>query len=772
MVLVVLDNLYPLKQPFNHTGSNNSQFATTVLDSEGRPLRAFADRNGIWRYRVELSQVSPLYVEALLNYEDRYFYSHFGINPFSILRAMWLNITSGRMVSGGSTLTMQVARILHPHSRTIKGKLYQMLRALQLEWHYSKDEILTLYINLAPFGGTIEGVQAASYSYLDKDVSDLTHAEAALLAVLPQAPTRYRPDLRPQRAQKARDKVLERLVSQGIWSREVADDAKIEQVDKYRAPRPMFAPLLSRRIKTSASKDVIQTTIDGNWQQGLEDMLKRYTAQLPNGASGAVLVVDNQTGAIKAYLGSADFGNNSRFGHVDMITAIRSPGSTLKPFLYAFALEQGLIHSQSLMADVPLITGQYRPHNFGGGFAGPVSASEALQRSLNIPFVTLLKHLGPHRFNGRLKSAGLNLQITGNEPNLAMILGGAGASLEQLVTAFTGFANGGQTLKLKLLKSQLQSPPQKRYLTDEGPAWVTYHTLSQIDRPGSISSISSVSQQHGIAWKTGTSYGFRDSWAIGTNKNYTVGVWLGRPDNTPMPGHFGRKTAGPLLFSVFNYIDPSPQPISKPDNITEQTICWPLGTGISHVVYQDNPDFCHQQHQAWLIDETTPSTLHDIDNPNLGLNPFPFWLNLDNGLRLAAHCGGEQFPNKALKHVPLWPANLNAWIKPIWQVANLLPKADVACQGGILALEQGLSIKGIADGSTIRFAGKDFPRIRLQGVGASTSQHWYVNGAFIKRIAHDEYFNYQFNDTGTQQILVIDDSGAVAKVTVEVLKGH
>lgn len=780
LVLSVLDSLFPLTHPFNYqaqdSGQKSRHFATTVLDIEGRPLRAFADSNGIWRHQVELSQVSPLYLQALLNYEDRYFYHHFGVNPLSILRAMWLNISNGRMVSGGSTLTMQVARLLYPHSRTISGKLYQMLRALQLEWHYSKDEILTLYINLAPFGGTIEGVQAASFSYLDKDISDLTHAEAALLAVLPQAPTRYRPDLRPQKARKARDKVLERMVSLGIWRRELVDDAKIEQVDKYRASRPMVAPLLARRLKPMANKGVVQTTINGHWQQGLEQMLKRYTSQLPQGASGAVLVVDNHTGAVKAYLGSADFADNSRYGHVDMIRAIRSPGSTLKPFLFAFALEQGLIHSHSLLSDVPLHTGEYRPSNFGGGFKGPISASDALKRSLNVPFVTLLKHLGPVWFDGRLKGAGLPLRLTGDQANyrqanLAIILGGAGASLEQLVGAFAGFANDGQALKLKWLKSQLQSAPQQRFLTTKSAAWVTYQTLSQIDRPGSINNAIGVSNQHGIAWKTGTSYGFRDSWAIGTNKNYTIGVWLGRPDNSPMPGHYGRKTAGPLLFSAFNYIDPNGRSPKAPKNVTQATICWPLGTELAHPIYQQNPELCHQQHTAWLVDQTAPATLTDIDNSKLGLNPMPYWLNLDNGLRLAPHCGGERFANKTLKQLPLWPANLMSWIKPQWRLSHLLPKPDPACQGVALSIGQGLSIKGIIDGSILRYQGGQYPQLRLQAIGANASQHWYIDGVYYKTIKDEQYLNYQFDRTGEHQILVIDDSGAVAKVEVRIITG-
>ena len=760
IIAVVLDRVFPLKQPF----APNGQFATTVLDSSGRPLRAFADSQGVWRHRVSLAQVSNLYIQALLNYEDRYFYYHFGINPMAILRAIWLNLTHGRMISGGSTLSMQVARLLHPHSRTIAGKLYQMLRTLQLEWHYSKAEILTIYINLAPFGGTIEGVQSASYSYLDKDASDLTHAEAALLAVLPQAPTRYRPDLHPHKAQQARDKVLDRLASKGVWSRQVVEEAKIEQVEPYRAPIPMLAPLLARRLKQQLNQAVIHTTIDGEWQQALESQLKRYTERLPKGASGALLVVDNHTGAVKAYLGSADLNDASRFGHVDMIEAIRSPGSTLKPFLFAFALEQGLIHSHSLLADVPLIDTEYRPSNFGGGFQGPVSATEALQRSLNIPFVTLLKHLGPQWFADRLAGAGLTLQLADHQPTLAMILGGAGANLQQLVASYAALSNQGQALQLKFLASQLQKPKHQRFLTTPGAAWVTHQTLAQIAPPSAVDSFAHVRLARQIAWKTGTSYGFRDSWAIGTSKDYTVGVWIGRPDNSPMPGHYGRKTAAPLLFSVFNYIEPHSLLPPMPEGVSQEVICWPLG-GLK----SQQSEYCHRSFEAWIVEQTIPQTLTDPDKPQFGLNPLPYWINLDNGLRIGAQCQSAGI-HRALRNVPVWPANLVPWLPPKWRLSQLLPPSSQHCASPLPNSGQHLAIKGIVDGSVYRHNGERFATVRLQAIGAMGAQHWYINGDFYKTVAADGHINYQFERLGKQQILVIDDNGFIAKAQVEVIR--
>ena len=387
IVFIAIDNAYPLNLSPNLQGNsqqeNKSLFARVVVDENNRPLRTFADSKGIWRYPIKLAEVSPLYIEALLNYEDRWFWHHFGINPLSLLRAASQNIRNNRIISGGSTLSMQVARILHPHERSLWGKTQQMFRTLQLEWHLDKKQILQIYLNTAPFGGTIEGVEAASYTYLNKSAKDLTHAEAALLAVLPQAPTRYRPDLHNQAAQAARDKVLQRLVDFNVWPQETVKDAMLERVFSANFRPEQLAPLLSRRLLSYSNRQsVVKSTIDSDLQQNLQDVLTSYMSRLPKKSSGAILVVENKTSAVKAYIGTADFANADRNGYVDMVQAIRSPGSTLKPFLYGLAMDDGLIHSHSLLADVPRNWGAYRPSNFSGGFNGPVSANDALQLSL------------------------------------------------------------------------------------------------------------------------------------------------------------------------------------------------------------------------------------------------------------------------------------------------------------------------------------------------------------------------------------------------------
>ncbi|MCG8640784.1 MAG: transglycosylase domain-containing protein [Desulfobacterales bacterium] len=345
--IVGLDKKYPLNL-------DGKAWSTLVTGRDGTPLRAFADTTGVWRYPAGLSDISPLYLKALMTYEDRWFYFHPGVNPVSFIRAAVQNLISGRIISGGSTLTMQVARLLHPGPRTLLGKGYQILRALQLEYHLTKDQILSLYINLAPFGSNIEGVRTASYTYLGKPATELSHAEAALLAVLPQAPSFYRPDRHPERAKKARDKVLERMDRFRAWEKEVITAARQEPVIALRYAAPMIAPLAARRLaRNRQDQTKIVSSLDPDLQIHLEQIVKDYVSGLSDDQSGAVLVVNYKTLDVLAYIGSADFSSARRKGHVDMVRALRAPGSALKPFLYGLALDEGLIHSQSLLLDTP-----------------------------------------------------------------------------------------------------------------------------------------------------------------------------------------------------------------------------------------------------------------------------------------------------------------------------------------------------------------------------------------------------------------------------------
>ncbi|WP_290782514.1 penicillin-binding protein 1C, partial [Arenimonas sp.] len=568
-----LDRLFP--PPIPDTGDGGA----VVLAADGTPLRAFANRDGVWRYPVTLDQVSPHYVQALVTYEDRWFRRHPGINPLAMARAAWQWLRNGRVVSGGSTLTMQVARILDPHSRTPQGKLRQALRALQLEWRYSKDEILSLYLNHAPFGGTIVGVEAASWAYLGKPAASLSQAEAALLAVLPQAPSRLRPDRHPDAARAARDKVLARMATLGAWTPAQVDDARIEPVVARRLQPPMSAPLLAQRLRAAhPGQSRVRSTIDASLQRVLEQRLAGYFSQLPERTSAALLVVDNATLEARAYVGSLKFGDATRLGHVDMVRATRSPGSTLKPFLYGLALDDGLVHSESLLVDAPQSFGDYRPANFDPAFNGPVSVAQALRLSLNVPAVDMLDRVGPERFTARMAHAGVQLRLPrGAKPNLSIILGGTGTRLEELVGAYRALNAEGLAGQVRYAAG---TPLRERRLLSPGAAWIIRETLEQHGRPGQRDEAFDTSGRPRVAWKTGTSYGFRDAWALGGTARYTVGVWVGRPDGTPLPGQSGANTALPLLFEV---VDSLPRagaprrPTRMPRTVRKLDGSWPQG---------------------------------------------------------------------------------------------------------------------------------------------------------------------------------------------------
>ncbi|UPS61557.1 peptidoglycan glycosyltransferase PbpC [Providencia rettgeri] len=735
------------------------EMARTVVAADGTPLWRFADKEGIWRFPVTLEEVSPDFIEALLTYEDRHFYRHPGVNPFSLVRAAGQFVSSGRIVSGGSTLSMQVARLIDPHERTLGGKLKQLWRTAQLEYHYSKDEILEMYLNRAPYGGTIEGIGAASWVYLNKSPAKLTASEAALFAVLPQAPSRLRPDRYPERAQAARDKVLDRLEEYQVWSPEKVTDIKQEQI--WLAPRknPHSAPLLARRVTKGAQESIIETTIDASLQRQLEDMAMNWKNQLPKQTSLGILVVDHTDMAVKAYIGSIDFQDDSRFGHVDMISAWRSPGSTLKPFLYALAMDDGLIHAESLLQDVPRRFNDYRPGNFDSGFNGPVSASDALVRSLNLPVVQLLDVYGSKRFTAQLRNVGTELRFPlGSEPNLSLILGGTATRMEDLVSAYSAFARKGYVSPLRFKPTD---EIRDRVLMSPGAAWIVRRIMGGEARPVPDTNLSG---QVNLAWKTGTSYGYRDAWAIGVNPRYTIGVWVGRPDATPVAGQLGFATAipimnqinGMLLSKIYQSHEPLPKDV-KPASVSQAVICWPGGTSL---LKDDNN--CRQRRLSWILDNTIPPTLMARDQESLlGLRQ-KIWVN-EKGRQVAADC-----PNAQEKEVHLWPITVESWLPNSEKRENRLPKVDPACPPMKLEMPP-LLISGIRDGEVLqRLPGKTSLDLRLITQGGQGQKWWFLNGEQVNTTEQNGSILLTLDKSGNYQISVLDLSGQVTAISFRV----
>jgi penicillin-binding protein 1C len=517
----------------------------TVVDRQGRLLRPYALRDGRWRLPVSVEDVDSRYIDVLLAYEDRRFRAHPGIDPFALGRAALQWITRGHIISGGSTITMQVARLMEPRrSRSVSTKMRQMARALQLEWRYSKDEILCLYLSLAPFGGNLEGVRAASLSYFGKEPRRLTLGEAALLAALPQSPERRRPDRRHEGAQTARDRVLDRLASAGVLPADEVAHAKQEPLAHARLAMPALAPHAADQVVAAEpSSSLHRLTIDAPLQKLLENLVRERARTLGPGISAAILAVDHQTGEVRARVASADYFDDRRAGQVDMTKALRSPGSTLKPFIYGFAFEDGLIHPETLIDDRPVRYGSYAPENFDLTFQGTVTVRRALQMSLNVPAIAVLDRLGVARLSTRLMQAGAALTLPkGEAPGLAMGLGGVGIRLDQLTMLYAAVARGGDALLLK--ESEAEPAGTARRLMDRTAAWYLGNVLIGAPPPENA--------PHGrIAFKTGTSYGYRDAWALGFDGRTTIGVWVGRPDGAPVPGLVGRTSAAPILFDAF-----------------------------------------------------------------------------------------------------------------------------------------------------------------------------------------------------------------------------
>ncbi len=750
--LVLLDRLLPpppLADPLAHT--------QTVLARDGSVLRAFPDSRRVWRYPVSLEEVSPLYLEAVLGYEDRFFYRHPGVNPAALVRSAWQWLTSGRIVSGGSTITMQVARLLEPPPRTLAGKLRQIARALQLELRHSKKTILTHYINHVPMGGVLEGVEAASRGYFGKASADLSHAEAVLLAALPQSPSRLRPDRYPERAQQARDKVLGRL--QGRWSAEILRETRQEPVYALNLEAPRLAPLLAERLRRLRPQDSrIVSTIDAQMQATVEQLVLDRIQQLPPRVSMAVLVMDNANAEVRAYAGSADFSDPARFSHVDMVRGLRSPGSTLKPFLYGMALDEGLIHSESLLADVPRSFSGYQPGNFQQSFSGAVSVSEALTKSLNVPAVEVLEQLGPLRFAAQLRRGGLQLVLPdGAEPNLALILGGAATSLEQLVGAYSAFARDGLALRPRYTAEE---PLQERRMLSAGAAFIIRDILqsggAMEQRLGTRAGA-----RQGVAWKTGTSFGFRDAWSIGVSSRYSIGVWVGRPDGTPNPGFFGANVAAPLLLDMFHALDPGPPaPRQPPETVSRAEICWPLGGRPSA---PDDPN-CLERRSAWLLHRTAPPTF--VDSVSGGTLHVSYYTDPAGSVRLHPDC--SQGAAMVLVQGVRWPTLLEPWLNPEQKRRSLPPPWTAAC-GRTQRPNHALTIAGLRDGAVLRRAADgSAPVVELRAYGAERELLWFINGSLAARTEPDAGYSHRFTEKGEQVLTVLDGQGAYAHITVEV----
>lgn len=530
-----------------------------VLARDGTLLRAYTVADGRWRLGMTPGDVDPRYIEMLITYEDRRFRSHSGVDWWAMARAGWQALTHGGIVSGGSTLSMQAARLLEESGTGAwEGKLRQIRVALALERRFGKEGILSIYLNRAPFGGNLEGVRAASYAWFGRPPARLTLAESALLVALPQAPEARRPDRHPQAARAARDRVLARMVRDGLLTGEEADAALSERSPDRRRDFPLIAPHLADRLRAGdPAVRLLHTTIDAGVQARIESLARDAVAGHGDRLQVAILVADHTTGEILASVGSSSYEADRRQGFVDMTTAPRSPGSALKPLVYGLAFDRGLAHPETVITDAPVDFDGYRPQNFDGLFRGDIRLREALQLSLNTPVVRLLDAMGPGQLMAALRRSGAEPVIPGEgAPGLAIALGGLGMSALDLARVFAMIGEGGVAVDLRAVPAPTPGFLPHRVM-GAAAAWQLGDILRDLPRPAGVA-------QAGIAWKTGTSYGHRDAWAAGWDGRYVVVVWMGRADGTPVPGAFGGELAAPVMFAAFARTDARVTPLPAP----------------------------------------------------------------------------------------------------------------------------------------------------------------------------------------------------------------
>jgi penicillin-binding protein 1C len=578
-------------------------FSQVILADDSTLLHVYLSSDDKWRLETGLDEISPVLKKTILYKEDRYFFYHFGVNPFSVVRALVINTLRRQRLSGASTVTMQVARLLHPAPRTYKNKIIEMFRATQLEWHLSKTDILRLYLSLVPYGGNIEGVKSAALIYFRQKPQALSLAQAVTLAVIPNDPKKLHLGKDNEAIKEERNRWLRTFGRRHLFGEQEIADALDEPLDAARHDPPALIPHLAARLHASdPGRPVLQTCIDPALQAAITDIVKSYISRLiPLGITNAsVLVVTNKTRQVKAYVGSADFNDDVNGGQVDGVRAVRSPGSTLKPFLYALAMDEGLATPRLVVNDVPYDFNGYSPENYDQDYRGYVTVEDALALSLNVPAVKMLSRLPLNRFLDKMSEAGFeSVRHSRDELGLSVILGGCGVTLEELTGLYGTFANGGVFMPPVLTAGSPAFAPDT--LFSDAAAYMVTGILTLLKRPDLPSQYKDNTNMHRVAWKTGTSYGRRDAWSLGYDMEYTVGVWVGDFAGKGIPELNGSEYAAPLLFSVFKVLGDRPENewFTTPATLDFRLVCSRTGLPPN--------DFCRDLVMDYFIPGVSPT---------------------------------------------------------------------------------------------------------------------------------------------------------------------
>jgi len=730
--------------------------STIVRDRNGELLRAFLAPDQMWRIRVNAEEIAPALKTTVIAYEDKYFYWHVGINPVAVARAAIANLQARRVVQGGSTITMQVARLMEPKERTLANKLVEAFRALQLEWRYSKDEILTFYFNLAPYGGNIVGAGAAAYFYFNKSADQLSLGESALLAAIPNSPNLYRPDLNPRAAAHARQKILALLEQQGKTSDRRVEEANSEPLPRRRFDLPFLTPHLSEKLtQLYPHRERLETTIDASVQKLAQNILVTNIQPLRQRGinNGAIVVIENKSQDVLAMVGSADFFDEHNDGQVNGAMSPRSPGSALKPFIYALGFEHGLISPQSLLYDVPVEYGGFKPVNYDDQYHGAVTVEDALIRSLNVPAVNLYAQLGEQGIYGFLQEAGVTtLPKTREYYGLSLILGGCEVTLLELTNLYAGLANRGRFRPYRLLTSLDQV--EGKTLLSPGACYLATDILSQLRRPELPAVWDASISIPTVAWKTGTSYGHRDAWSIGYTPRCTIGVWAGNFDGKGVPGLVGAEVAAPILFALFNALEkPSGSNwFLQPAGVEHRQVCSISGMPLS--------EFCATAKDERFLPGISP-------NQGCSIHQLLF-VDKKTGQRLCSHCRvGKKVSEKIVEQ---WPAEIATWLArtgyPIQRIPEHYSKCSKVAAGETPVIRSPVANAEykVRSGVNLRYQ-----KILLDASVSNLSKriYWFLNGRMIFSGDPREKV-FMKPQKGRHTLMCMDDEGRSTEVKIRI----
>src|SRR5688572_25689950 len=743
VLFVLLNQVFPLPDKI--------EYSTLVTDNRGELLNASLTKDDKWRMKTELAEISPLLRKTIIAKEDKYFYSHPGVNPFAVTRAFFKNILRMKRTSGASTITMEVARALEPGKRNIWSKIRESFRAFQLEWKYDKDEILQLYLNLVPYGGNIEGVKAAALLYFKKNPDHLSLAEITALSIIPNRPSSLVIGKNNDRIVTERNRWLQKFAEDKVFTKKEIEDALEEPLTATRGIVPRYIPHLSYKLRKQG-RHLIKTNINLNTQLKTEKIVEDYirAQRLRNIKNAAVVVIDNKTNKVITYLGSSNFNDTTDGGQVNGANAVRQPGSTLKPLLYAMCFDEGLFTPKTITTDVPVNYEGYAPENYDKKFNGYVTTEYALEHSLNIPAVKSLKLLGHEKLIQKLSSCNFKqIQKDQRKLGLSMILGGCVTTLEELTGLFAAFANNGIYTPPFFL--QADSFKQKTTVISPAANYMINEILSKVNRPDFPLNWTATERMPKIAWKTGTSYGRRDAWSIGYNKNYTVGIWVGNFSGVGVADLSGANIATPLLFKIFNTIDydNDKEWFSQPKDCDIRQVCSETGLPPS-------PD-CN----SLITDYFIPL----ISSTKVCNNRQEIMVSPDEKVSYCKSCAPETGYKK--KWYKIVDSDMQAWFEENGISYQKIPTHNPDCE--MIFKGNAPVIISPANGTEYLINKKDREPLQLVSNTANdvSKVYWYINNKFYKSCNAGEK-QFFIPDEGPVKISCTDDKGRNRDIKITV----